>query len=119
MLRDKRTKGNAVFRAIADPTRRQILGMLLEGRHTVGEIAANFHTSRPGISRHLRVLRTAGLVITQKGGAARIFCELNAKPLRVVGSWVWDCASVWGNRMCTSDLTSRRRSNQKGKRSRI
>ena len=88
MARNKLKKNNAIFRALADPTRREILRMLLERRHTVGEIAANFRTSRPGISRHLRVLRTAGLVITRKGGAARIFCDLNVEPLRVVYAWV-------------------------------
>ena len=47
----------AVFRAIADPTRREILGMLRGRPYSVGEIAANFCTSRPAISKHLRMLR--------------------------------------------------------------
>jgi DNA-binding transcriptional ArsR family regulator len=76
-----------VFRAIADPTRRRILGLLRNRRQTVGEIAAHFRTSRPAISRHLCLLRTAGLVVTRKAGAARI-CGLNAKPLRAVNLWL-------------------------------
>jgi DNA-binding transcriptional ArsR family regulator len=85
---------NAVFRAIADPTRREILRLLRERRHTVGEIARNFRTSRPAISRHIRLLRGAGLVITRKDGTARI-CDLNAKPLRAVNTWLQDYEALW------------------------
>jgi hypothetical protein len=53
----RRKHNEAVFRAIADPTRREILGMLHGRPHSVGEIAARFHTSRPAISKHLRMLR--------------------------------------------------------------
>ena len=116
MVRDKRKGSNAIFRAIADPTRREILGILLERRRTVGEIAAKFRTSRPGISRHLRVLRAVGLVLTEKRGTARICC-LNAKLLRVVDSWVWDYAPLWGDRMRTSNLISRRSANEEEKKS--
>ncbi len=85
----------AVFRAIADPTRREILGLLRGRRYSVGEIAANFRTSRPAISRHLRLLRSVGLVVTKQDGAARI-CALNAKPLRAVNDWLKDYEAFWG-----------------------
>jgi DNA-binding transcriptional ArsR family regulator len=88
------TADAAVFRAIADPTRRQILALLRGGRRSVGEIAGNFHTSRPAISRHLRVLRAAGLVVARRDGTARI-CELNAKPLRAVDDWLRDYQAFW------------------------
>ena len=71
----------AVFRAIANPTRREILGLLRPRKHTVGELAGNFRTSRPAISKRLRLLRYVGLVVTKNEGAARI-CQLNAEPLR-------------------------------------
>ena len=87
-------RSNAVFRAIADPTRRRILGLLRDRRHSVGELAANFRTSRPAISKHLRLLRFAGLVTTKKEGTARI-CGLNAKPLRSVGTWLLDYEALW------------------------
>ncbi len=83
-----------VFRAIADPTRREILALLRSGRHTVGELAANFRTSRPAISKHLRLLRSAGLVVTHQHGAARI-CELNAKPLRAINDWLREYEELW------------------------
>ena len=84
----------AVFRAIADPTRRAILGLLRFGRRSVGEIAQNFRTSRPAISRHLRVLRAAGLVVARRDGTTRM-CELNAAPLRAVDDWLHDYQAFW------------------------
>ena len=86
----------AVFRAIADPTRREILGMLRGRACSVGELAANFRTSRPAISKHLRMLRAAGLVATIQRGTARI-CSLNAEPLRAVSDWVSDYEAYWSN----------------------
>lgn len=83
-----------IFKAIADPTRREILALLRVGPSTVGEIAQNFHTSRPAISKHLRSLRNAGLVVMRKKGAASI-CELNGKPLRAVNEWLRDYAAFW------------------------
>ncbi|MFZ0964723.1 MAG: metalloregulator ArsR/SmtB family transcription factor [Terriglobia bacterium] len=89
---------NAVFRAIADPTRRRILSLLRGGRQTVGEIASNFPTSRPAISKHLRLLRSAGLVVTRKDGTSQI-CGLNAKPLRIVNTWLRDYEAFWDESM--------------------
>ena len=98
MVTIKRRQHDAVFRAIADPTRREILSLLRGGRHTVGDIAANFQTSRPAISKHLRLLRSAGLVVTKKSGTAHI-CGLNAKPLRAVDTWLRDYETFWGESM--------------------
>ena len=98
MVTSKNSRDDAVFRAIADPTRREILRLLRGRRHTVGEIAANFRTSRPAISKHLRLLRSAGLVVTHKHGAARL-CDLNAKPLRAVNAWLRDYEAFWGESM--------------------
>ena len=67
---------NAVFRALADETRRDILKMLRSGPRTSGEIADHFDSSWPTISRHLSVLRESGLVSTQRKGS-EIHYELN------------------------------------------
>lgn len=91
----KRKRDNAAFRAIADPTRREILSLLRGGARSVGDITVNFRTSRPAISKHIRVLRSAGLVVTRKEGTARV-CKLNAKPLRAVGAWLWEYEALWG-----------------------
>src|SRR5712691_837022 len=96
MVTSSRKQREAVFRAIADPTRREILGLLRGGRYSVGEIAANFRTSRPAISKHLRLLRSVGLVVTDRDGTARI-CHLNAKPLRAVSDWLGDYEAFWGD----------------------
>ncbi len=94
----RRNRQDVVFRAIADPTRREILRLLRGGRRTVGEIAANFRTSRPAISKHLRLLRAAGLVVTHKHGTARV-CNLNAKPLRAINEWLQDYEAFWSATM--------------------
>ena len=94
MVTVRRNRQEAVFRAIADPTRREILSLLRGGGHTVGALAANFRTSRPAISKHLRLLRSAGLVVTHKQGTTRI-CDLNAKPLRAVNDWLRDYEAFW------------------------
>lgn len=85
---------DAIFRALGDPTRREILGLLRGGPASVGELAGNFRTSRPAISKHLRLLRSAGLVVTRPQGTARI-CRLNARPLRSIGDWLRDYETFW------------------------
>jgi len=92
------TVSQDVFRAIADPTRRDILRLLRAGERSVGEIAVNFEQSRPAISKHLRVLRSAGLIVTRERGAARI-CGLNARPLRTVDTWLRDYRAFWSESM--------------------
>lgn len=85
---------DVVFRALADPTRRSILDLLRQRRQTVNEIASNFHTSRPAISKHLRLLRSAGLVQDEKQGTATV-CSLNAKPLQSVDHWLVSYQEFW------------------------
>jgi DNA-binding transcriptional ArsR family regulator len=95
MVTQRHTRREAVFRAIADPTRRDILALLRSRKCSVGEIAVNFRTSRPAISKHLRLLRSVGLVVTKREGTARI-CRLNAEPLRAVSNWLRDYELLWG-----------------------
>jgi DNA-binding transcriptional ArsR family regulator len=98
MVTLNRKQRERVFKAIADPTRRDILGLLRGGRYTVGELAGNFRTSRPAISKHLRVLRGAGLVVTRKKGTANL-CELNGMPLRAVDEWLRDYEAFWNENL--------------------
>src|SRR5262245_31165977 len=88
----------AVFRAIADPTRRQILRLLRTSERTVGDVAAQFRMSRPAVSKHLRLLRAAGLVVTRQCGTTR-YCRLNARPLRAVSVWLRDYEAFWNERL--------------------
>ncbi len=85
-----------VYIAIADPTRRKILDLLRRrGTLPAGEIAANFESaSRPGISRHLRVLKECGVVHCQRSGKAQVYA-LNARPLKAVHKgWLAPFAST-------------------------
>ena len=85
------------FMALADPTRRRVLEMLRErGMHTAGEIAAAFpHISRPGVSRHLRVLRECGLVIAEEAGRERQY-RLNVPALaRMHRDWFARFMPLW------------------------
>lgn len=94
MVTGSNVPGQAIFRAIADPTRRQILSLLRHGPQPVGAIAGNFRTSRPAISKHLKLLRAAGLVISHQRGTASV-CELNAQPLRAVNAWLREYEVFW------------------------
>lgn len=94
MVTNSRRLREAVFRAISDPTRREILGILRGGRQTVGGIARNFRMSRPAISKHLHLLHAAGLIVTEKQGTTSL-CSLDAKPLRVIDDWLNDYEKFW------------------------
>ena len=84
----------AIFRALADPTRRAILDRLRDGDSPVGSIAREFTMSRPAVSKHLRILRKARLVSERKDGRQRI-CTLRAEPLRDVEFWLSEYRSYW------------------------
>jgi DNA-binding transcriptional ArsR family regulator len=83
-----------VFRAIADPTRRAILDRLRAGPAPVNALAADFRQSRPAISKHLRVLRRARLVVEERSGRERLY-ELQPKPLQQVAGWIEGYRSFW------------------------
>lgn len=82
------------FAALADPTRRAILGRLAEGEATVNELAAPFAMSLPAISRHLKVLERAGLITRGRTAQWRP-CRLEATPLSEVSAWVDRYRRYW------------------------
>lgn len=88
----------AVYRAIADPTRRMILDELMSGPQTVNQIAGRFPVSRPAISRHLRLLRRARLVREQRLGRNRLY-QLCPEPLRQVDDWISTYRLFWAARL--------------------
>lgn len=85
---------SATFSALADPTRRAILARLAEGEATVGELARPFDMSLPGVSKHLKVLRSAGLVVQGREKQWRP-CRLEAAPLRDVSAWTEQFRRNW------------------------
>jgi DNA-binding transcriptional ArsR family regulator len=94
--------------ALAEPTRRRIVELLAEGERSAGEIAAHFETSRPGISRHLRVLREHGLV-RARGDAQRRLYSLDPAPLEELDEWLQRYRRFWSNRLDALDTEIRRR----------
>jgi DNA-binding transcriptional ArsR family regulator len=88
---------NSVFGALADPTRRAIIARLAEGDLPVRELAAPFPMSQPAISRHLKVLETAGLISRTRRATARL-SHLEAEPLREATSWLARYQALWDER---------------------
>ena len=80
--------------ALADPTRRAILARLAAGEATVGTLAAPFDMSLPAVSRHLKVLETAGLIARGRAAQWRP-CRLEAAPLRDVAGWLEAYRRFW------------------------
>lgn len=85
---------SAVFAALADPIRRQILSRLAEGDANVGELCAPFTVSQPAISRHLKVLEQAGLISRTRMATARL-SHLEAEPLREATTWLARYREYW------------------------
>jgi DNA-binding transcriptional ArsR family regulator len=90
------------FAALADPTRRAILARLAEGDASVNELAAPFEMSQPAISKHIKVLERAGLVIRGHRAQYRP-CALDGAPLAEVSSWAEQYRPVWENRFDRMD----------------
>src|SRR5580693_3252772 len=84
----------ATFHALADPTRRAVLDLLRNGSQPAGQIAEAFPISRPAISKHLRQLRKAQLVVESRSGRHRVY-QLNAEPLKAVDSWLERYRMFW------------------------
>jgi DNA-binding transcriptional ArsR family regulator len=87
-----------VFRALADPSRRQILDRLVVGDASVNELAEGFSTSRPAVSRHLRVLREATLVVERREGRRRVY-SLNPQPMSHADAWLGKYRAFWAARL--------------------
>jgi len=85
---------SATFSALADPTRRAILARLANGDATVTELAEPFRMSLPGVSKHLKVLETAGLIVKGRDAQWRP-CRLEGKPLRDVAAWMETYRRFW------------------------
>jgi DNA-binding transcriptional ArsR family regulator len=100
----------SAFEALADPTRRRIVELLAEGERSAGEIASQFEASRPGVSRHLRVLRDHGLVQAREEGRRRLY-SLEPAPLAELDEWLHRYRRFWTNRLdaLETEITRRRR----------
>jgi DNA-binding transcriptional ArsR family regulator len=88
----------AVLRALADESRRTVVETLAAGPATAGELAALLPIARPGVSRHLRVLREAGLVQVRQDAQRRVY-SLSPGPLAEVDQWLGRYRALWEHRL--------------------
>ena len=82
------------FEVLAEPNRRRILDLLLERERAVGELVASLDLSQPAVSKHLRVLREAGLV-DARGEAQRRLYRVQPGPLRAIDEWLAPYRRMW------------------------
>jgi DNA-binding transcriptional ArsR family regulator len=87
-----------VFQAIADPTRRDIISLLVNKSLTLNGVAENFDISRPAISKHIKILQECGLIIIKQEGRER-YCEVQPQPLQEVNLWTEQYKSFWNSRL--------------------
>jgi ArsR family transcriptional regulator, arsenate/arsenite/antimonite-responsive transcriptional repressor len=80
---------NEIFKALADPTRREILRILGRGEMSAGELAKRFDMSKPSVSHHFSVLKQADLIHSRREGQ-QIFYSLNTTVIEDVLTWIWD-----------------------------
>src|SRR5437870_12023301 len=85
---------DAVFGALADPTRRAMVERLATGVCSVSDLGAPFDVSAPAISKHLRVLESAGLITRTKEGRIT-YCRLTISPLETAGHWLEHHRQFW------------------------
>ena len=95
------------FAALADPTRRAILLRLAEGATTVGELSRPFDISAPAISRHLRVLEKASLIVSERDGKHRR-CRLHPEALKTAAEWLEFYRRFWGGTLDKLDAHLKR-----------
>jgi DNA-binding transcriptional ArsR family regulator len=86
------------YAALAEPSRRRILDLLRGGERSVGELVGPLNLSQPGVSKHLRVLRQAGLVEVRPDGRQRWY-RLRAQPLAEVDEWLEPYREHWSGRL--------------------
>jgi DNA-binding transcriptional ArsR family regulator len=87
-----------VFDVLAEPTRRRILDLLREHDRAVGDLVAELGISQPGVSKHLRVLRQAGLVDVRADAQRRVY-QLRPEPLREIDEWLAPYRAAWRDRL--------------------
>jgi DNA-binding transcriptional ArsR family regulator len=88
----------ATFELLAEPNRRRILDLLRDGERPVGELVDRLSMSQPAVSKHLRVLRDAGLVDVRVDAQRRLY-RLRPEPLREVDAWIAPYRGLWERRL--------------------
>jgi DNA-binding transcriptional ArsR family regulator len=88
----------SVFDVVAEPSRRRILDLLSEAEKPVGELVSRLELSQPAVSKHLRILREAGLVEV-RGDAQRRLYRVRPEPLQTIDEWLTPYRRMWAARL--------------------
>lgn len=91
-----------VFQAIADPTRRNIIGLIANQPMNLNAVAEKFDISRPAISKHIKILTECGLIIIRQEGRER-YCEAKLDKLNEVSAWADQYRKFWNNKLDALD----------------
>lgn len=86
------------FQVIADPSRRQILDLLTKDRYNINSLSENFQMSRPAVSKHIKILQTAGFITIQEIGRER-YCELNQEGFNELRIWIAHFDKFWNSKL--------------------
>lgn len=86
------------FQVIADPNRRQILHLLTQGSYNINSLSENFNMSRPAVSKHIKVLETAGFISIQEIGRER-YCTLNKEGFSEIRNWMDYFDKFWNSKL--------------------
>ena len=92
-----------IFKAIADPTRREILGIIAKKSLNINAVAGNFDVSRTAIYKHIKILTECGLIIIKKQGRER-YCQAKMEKLHEVSDWVSQYSKFWNLRFDTLEI---------------
>ena len=87
-----------VFQAIADPTRRQIIGLLVNNPLNLNAVSEKFDISRPAVSKHVRILTECGLIVVKQQGRER-FCYADLRQLKEVAEWTEKYRVFWTKKL--------------------
>ena len=89
---------DTIFAALSDGTRRAILAQLQQGEARLSDLAEPFNMSQTAVSKHVRVLSDAGLLIVEKRGRTR-HCRLNSEPMKLATDWLADYQAFWTHQL--------------------
>lgn len=92
-----------LFNVLAEPNRRLLLDLLLEGAEPVSRLVEQVDMSQPVVSKHLRILRNAGLVSVRRDGQRRLY-SINPEPLEEVDEWIQPYRQLWSERLDALEL---------------
>lgn len=97
-----------VFQVIADPSRRQILQLLTQDSYNINRISENFEMSRPAVSKHIKILQTAGFVSIKEIGRER-YCSLNVDGFNEIKDWMKHFDQFWNNKLRNLEMALNRK----------